>query len=78
MKWEKCVPTEEGLYLYKIIGQWPVYLTTVRIGDWRLAENPAWLYAAQGRNREGIKTSMPIHSMEGYSAWLGPLPDYDA
>ena len=64
LRWTRQEPTAEGKYLFRKDGEWSLRLFYVDKGNWRLSENPEWLYAngyAVGdiEHRNGI--------------WLGPL-----
>lgn len=59
--WTRVNPTECGLYLCRLVGQWPIRVARVDFGDWRLARDPSRLYA--GNNL--------LDSL--HADWLGPI-----
>lgn len=60
--WTRDTPTVPGIYLLIRDGRWPCHCIPVKPGDWRRAQNPAWLYAGDD----------PTDSIFGW--WFGPIP----
>lgn len=63
--WTMTKPTSPGIYLYRSVRDSFGYeLLMLECGDWRKAQNPAWLYDANGK----------LVSDMGLGTWFGPIP----
>lgn len=62
LPWTRGKPTVSGTYLYKNDREWIVRYLTVRLGNWRMAQDPG-LYYADGK---------PVDRMDD-GWWAGPL-----
>jgi hypothetical protein len=62
-EWTLATPTDPGWYVYQLVGQWPMHTGQVRLGQWRLAQDPSKMYCNE----------LPADAMN--ARWFGPLPD---
>jgi hypothetical protein len=69
-EWTAAKPTEDGIYLIKFMGQWPIHRTEVKQGRWQETQDPARKYAFSPE--VGIQAIIPVDDMR--CAWFGPLP----
>lgn len=73
--WTDERPTQPGYYCFKHPACWPLYFVHVSLGDWRLSQNPEWLYCA------GLPDHVPTTDMrngplsEVHGKWFGPIPE---
>lgn len=64
-------PRETGMYLFRVVGQWPIRIGHIKHGDWRLAQDPSVWYL-EGFIRDGV-TSCALDSIE--ADFYGPIPE---
>lgn len=63
--WTMTKPTAPGIYLYRSErDNWGYERLYLDCGDWRKAQNPAWLYDVSGK---------PVNDMRP-GMWFGPIP----
>ena len=67
MNWTKEQPTELGWYVFKSQSEWPLRVMQVKLGNWRLTQDPDQLYASG---------ELLTEILQGF--WLGPLPEVPA
>lgn len=61
--WSRNLPCKLGFYVYRNDREWVHYLKELTQGDWRLAQNPEWIYT----------DDKPLNVAEpGW--WFGPIP----
>lgn len=65
LSWKTTKPTMPGIYLYRPERDgWGYDRLSLECGDWRKAQNPAWLYDANGKLVDAIPLGL----------WFGPIP----
>lgn len=75
MNWTTERPTEPGYYVFKHAGCWPLWLVTVKMGNWQMSQNPAILYVA-GLPTATANSDMRNGPLSGvHGKWYGPIPE---
>lgn len=67
-------PRVVGMYLYRLVGQWPIRIGKVRLGEWREAQDPSlWYLVGYGSM---IKDGVPACPLDAIEAdFYGPIPE---
>lgn len=75
INWTTARPTAPGYYAFKHVAQWPVYFVKISIGDWRMSQNPEWLYCSglPGHSAHSDCRNGPLQDV--YGQWFGPIPE---